>query len=57
LRDGAGEAAFLVAEQLAFDQFTGDRGAIHLDEGAVLARAPFVDRAGHQFLARSVAGR
>ena len=33
LRDGAGEGAFLVAEELAFEQAGGDGGAVELDEG------------------------
>ena len=36
-RDGAGEGAFLVAEQLAFQQAGGDGGAIELDERALAA--------------------
>ena len=51
LRDGAGEGALLVAEQLAFEQAGGDGGAIELDEGAVFARARVVDGARQQFLA------
>jgi hypothetical protein len=33
-RDGAGEAAFLVPEQLAREQFARDRAAVHRDEGS-----------------------
>src|SRR5436309_15561978 len=42
--DGAGEGATLVAEQLGFEETLRDRGAVHGDQGAVLARAPAVDR-------------
>ena len=36
--DRAGERAAHVAEQLAFDQLLGNRGAVHFDEGAVRRR-------------------
>ena len=48
---GAGEAAFAVAEQLAFDEVFGDGGAVHLDEGLGGALADGVDGVGDQFLA------
>src|SRR5579862_4020248 len=47
-RDGAGEGALLVAEQLALEQRFGERGRVHRDEGS---RA--VDGAGDHFLARA----
>ena len=50
-RDGAGEGAFLVAEELGFDQFGGHGGAVQRDEGAVAARAAIMQRARDQFLA------
>ena len=52
-RDGAGERALLVAEELAFEQAGGNGGAIQLDEGALAARAQAVDGARQQFLAGS----
>ena len=52
-RDGAGEGAFLVAEEFAFDQAGGNGGAVDLDEGSFAARAEPVDGAGEQFLAGS----
>ena len=48
---GTGEAAFLVAEELAFHQFGGNRAAVHRHERAVGARAFVVDGARHQLLA------
>ena len=51
LRDGAGEGAFLVAEQLALDQPCGDGRAVELDEGPVAAGAQLVEGAGDEFLA------
>ena len=50
-RGGAGEGALLVAEQLAFEQLTRQRGAVHLDERPVLARRTLVDGARHELLA------
>ena len=46
LLDSAGEGAFLVTEQLAFQQGLGDRRAIEGDEGLLGARAEAVDRLG-----------
>ena len=43
--DGAGEAALHVAEELALDQFAGDGGTVHLDEGPLGALALFVQQA------------
>ena len=50
-RDGAGEGAALVAEQLALDQLAAERGAVHLDQRLAAARAAVVQRVGHQLLA------
>ena len=49
----AGEAAFLVAEELRVDQLARNRTAIHADERARVAIAAIVNRAGDQFLARA----
>ena len=49
-RERAGEAAFLVAEQLARKEFARDRAAVHRDERP-RATARFVDRARDEFLA------
>src|SRR5262245_28001428 len=46
-----GEGAALVAEQLRLEQGLGDGRTIDVDEGALLARARVVDRAGEQALA------
>src|SRR5690606_32920010 len=48
---GAGEGALLVAEELAFEDGLGDGGAVDGDEGAVCARAIFVEGAGEELLA------
>src|SRR5207249_7156162 len=53
LGDGAGEGAFLVAEQLALQQSRGDGCAVQLDEGTALPRAQLVQGAGDEFLARA----
>jgi hypothetical protein len=50
-RDGAGEGAFLVAEELGFDQLAGDGRAVQRDKWTVAARAAVVQRAGDQFFA------
>ncbi len=50
-RHGAGERAFLVAEQLRLEQRLGERRARHGDEGRGLARALGMDGAREQFLA------
>ncbi len=47
----AGERAFFVAEQFAFDQLGGNGGAIERDEWAAGAVAFFVQRARHQLFA------
>ena len=52
-RDGAGERAFLMAEELAFEQAGGNGGAIQLDKGALAARAQAVDGTRQQLLAGS----
>ena len=41
-----------MSEELAFDQLTADRRAVHGHEGAILARAPLVERLRDQLLAR-----
>ncbi len=48
---GAGEGAFFMPEQLAFEQRGGQRRTVDGDEGALRARAELVDGACHQFLA------
>ncbi len=53
LRNRAGEGALLVAEQLAFDQRLGERGAVDGDEGAGRARAAAHGWRGHELLARA----
>src|SRR5262245_35146219 len=45
----AGARAFLVAEQLAFEEFGGQRGAIDLDERPLAARRALMDGTGDQF--------
>ena len=52
-RDGAGERALFVAEELAFEQPGGNGRAIQLDEGALAARAQAMDGARQQFFAGS----
>ena len=47
----AGEGAFHGAEQLAFDQFARQGGAVDLDDLALAARAEGVDEVGNHFLA------
>ena len=55
LVDRPGERAALVAEELALDEFPGQRGAVDLDEGPQPPRASCdVDRARHQLLAGAV---
>ena len=43
----AGERALFVAEQFALNERLGDRGAVHLHEWTVGARAMNMDRPGH----------
>ena len=50
LRQGAGEGSSLVAEQLAFEQPGGNRGAVQADEGKIPPRTQAVDGARDQFL-------
>ena len=50
----AGERALFMPEQLAFDEFFGDGGAVHRDHGRIGAPAPGVQGAGGEFLARAV---
>ena len=52
---GAGEGALDVAEQLGFDQFLGDGGAVHRHHGMAAALRLGVDGLGHQLLAGAVA--
>ena len=47
----AGKCAFHVPEQFRFEKRFRKRAAIDGDEGLFAARAVFVNRAGHQFLA------
>ena len=49
--EGAGEGAFLVAEQLALDQSRGQGGAVELDQRLGRAAAVGVDRPRDQLLA------
>ena len=51
LADGAGEGAFFVAEEFAFQEVLGDGGAIDADVIVLAAAAQAVERAGDQFLA------
>ncbi len=48
---GAGEGAFLVAEELALQQVVGHRGAVDRDHRLVLPVGEVVDRPRHQLLA------
>jgi len=48
---GAGEGAFDVAEELAFDEVGGEAAAVDDDKGEVAAGAGVVDGAGDEFLA------
>ncbi len=57
LGDGAGERAFFVAEQLAFEQVFGQRGAVDGHARLVGAAAVAMDGARHQFLAGSALAR
>ncbi len=51
---GAGERSLHVTEQLALDQLRGNRGAVHLDEGAFASGRGFVQRPRDQLLAGAV---
>ncbi len=51
---GVGEGSLLVAEQFAFQQRFGDRGAVDRDERLVAAAAEIVDRLADDFLAGAV---
>src|SRR5262249_42780376 len=53
LRDRARERAFLVAEQLAFEQIERNRGAVHFHERASAARAERVDGPRDELFARA----
>jgi hypothetical protein len=50
---GAGEGAFLMAEELAFQQGLGKGGTIKLDKGFGVAFAALVNSTGNQFFPRS----
>src|SRR5205814_10369735 len=50
-REGAGEGAALVTEQLRLEEGLGPSRAVHHDERTGGARARAVDRAGHELLA------
>src|SRR5437016_5657698 len=52
-RDGTGEGAALVAEELALQEAGGDGGAVELDERATAPGAERVDQAADQLLASS----
>src|SRR5213075_3207980 len=52
-REGAGEGALLVAEELALDERLGNRRAVEVDEGAVRARPVAVEPARDELLAGS----
>src|SRR5262245_5626616 len=52
-RERAGERAFLVPEELAFDDAGRKSGAVHLHQDLVLAPAHAVNRADDQLLACS----
>ena len=52
LCNGASERAFLVSEQLAFEQACRYSRAVELDEGVRAAKAEIVDRARDQFFSR-----
>jgi hypothetical protein len=49
---GVGKRTALVAEQLGFDQSVRNRGAVHINEGAVGAGPAPVDQPGEHALAR-----
>src|SRR5205823_5341361 len=51
IASGAGESAFGVAEEFAFDEGIGNGGAVHLHERAAAARAVIVYELGEDFLA------
>ena len=55
--DRAGERAAHVPEQLALEQFFGERGAIDDDERLVLAGAPSMDLAGDDVFAGAALAR
>ena len=53
LREGSGEGAPLMTEELAFKQAGWNGGAVQFDERAVATRTQVVDGARDQFLARA----
>ena len=56
-RDGAGEGAPLVAEELALDERVDERGRVDRDERAVAPVAPGVEGPGGELLARAALAR
>ena len=52
-RDGTGEGALFVAEELAFQQPQGNGCAVYFDEGALFEGTQIMDRARDQLLPRS----
>ena len=55
--DGAGEGAFFVAKELAFEEVFGDGTAIEGDHLVLAARAVLMDRLGDEFLAGAAFAR
>jgi hypothetical protein len=54
---GSGEGAAAVAEELAFEEVAGDRGAVEGDEGLVGAIGEVMNRAGENFFAGAALAR
>jgi hypothetical protein len=53
LRNGTGEGAFLMAEELALEQAFRNRRTIHADEWAAAPSAELVNQPGEHFFART----
>src|ERR1700722_3442148 len=51
IRHGSAKGTLNVAEQLAFEQLSGNRTAVELDQGTLTPRTVLMDGAGHQLLA------
>ena len=49
--DGAGEGTLLMAEQLGFEQVSGNGAAVHRHEGAAVTRTQIMDGSGNDFFA------
>jgi len=49
----AGESAFFVAEEFAFEKIFGNGSAVNREKRFIAAAAVMLDRAGDQFLARA----